>query len=536
MKVLEVSSLHQGIQQLIDCIEKQYTEMNGVLAAVNELISLEDAFKGEGGKAIRTFYEECHKEFIEFYQQFLKNFEQVLSDLTQGLATFEPSENGFISESFLTHELDHGLKKTKSITTDLTDEANDIINSVSDIVSLPHLDDHLYLQAVDTAMKEKEETIQRLYEFDHKYTKSFEQLEQDVETMNRFIDRISDLFQSGNLSITDYKPHQLFTDHFIGLGVGDIGGFQAGDTNSVTYAADGYTVVRDVRTGGMDAETTSTVLDFVPLVSNIKSILEVLSGKDSITGRNLTGFERILVGIGIVGGPVTKGASKVGKWVVKGLSNYSGEVLKGLAKIKNVLNPDKVKKIAKDIYESTVQPFFKNIKNKIKDVVKSIGNTTIPNSVVPASGPNIGRSIGDVVEDAKDALVSMANKVKDQVGQGSKGIDNGNKYWNKTTQFKNVKVYQRDDIINPNMKDARGRTNLERMEKGLAPLGPDGKSINLHHMTQRNESSIAEVTQTFHKDNSSVIHINPNTIPSGINRSEFNKWRTDYWKNRANDF
>ncbi|KYC91622.1 hypothetical protein B4102_3793 [Heyndrickxia sporothermodurans] len=121
-------------------------------------------------------------------------------------------------------------------------------------------------------------------------------------------------------------------------------------------------------------------------------------------------------------------------------------------------------------------------------------------------------------------------------GDGNKGIGNGYQYWNKTTQFKNVKVYQRDDIINPNMKDARGRTNLERMQKGLAPLGPDGKSINLHHMTQRNESSIAEVTQTFHKDNSSVIHINPNTVPSGINRSEFNKWRTDYWKNRANDF
>ncbi|MUK87334.1 hypothetical protein GMD78_02825 [Ornithinibacillus sp. L9] len=74
------------------------------------------------------------------------------------------------------------------------------------------------------------------------------------------------------------------------------------------------------------------------------------------------------------------------------------------------------------------------------------------------------------------------------------------------------------------------------MQKGLAPHGPDGKSIILHHMTQRNESLIAEVTQTFHKDNSSVIHINPNTIPSGISRSEFNKWRTDYWKNRANDF
>lgn len=106
----------------------------------------------------------------------------------------------------------------------------------------------------------------------------------------------------------------------------------------------------------------------------------------------------------------------------------------------------------------------------------------------------------------------------------------------KQLKLKNVEVYQRDDIIDINMKDARGRTNLVRMKKGLAPLGPDGKSINLHHTTQRNESSITEVTQTFHKENSSIIHINPNTIPSGINRTEFNKWRTSYWKNRADDF
>lgn len=55
-------------------------------------------------------------------------------------------------------------------------------------------------------------------------------------------------------------------------------------------------------------------------------------------------------------------------------------------------------------------------------------------------------------------------------------------------------------------------------------------------MTQTNESAIAEVTQSFHQENSSVIHINPNTIPSGINRSEFDAWRKAYWKNRANDF
>ena len=33
-----------------------------------------------------------------------------------------------------------------------------------------------------------------------------------------------------------------------------------------------------------------------------------------------------------------------------------------------------------------------------------------------------------------------------------------------------------------------------------------------------------------------VIHVNPNTIPSGINRGEFNKWKTQYWIERAKTY
>lgn len=119
------------------------------------------------------------------------------------------------------------------------------------------------------------------------------------------------------------------------------------------------------------------------------------------------------------------------------------------------------------------------------------------------------------------------------VGGAAKGAI---QFWTKSTTFKNIKVYQRNDLINPKLVDAAGRTNLQRMQKGLAPIGSDGKSLNLHHMLQTNSSPIAEMTQTFHKTNHSTIHINPNTIPSGINRSQFNSWRRSYWINRARDF
>jgi len=126
----------------------------------------------------------------------------------------------------------------------------------------------------------------------------------------------------------------------------------------------------------------------------------------------------------------------------------------------------------------------------------------------------------------------LQKKVKSKL-QGAK---KGNKLWKKSINFQGNKVFQRNDLINPKLVDGRGRTNLERMKKGLAPLGPDGKSINLHHMTQRHNGAIAEMTQTFHQKNSKVIHINPNSVPSGINRAVFNKWRSAYWKSRANDF
>ncbi len=55
-------------------------------------------------------------------------------------------------------------------------------------------------------------------------------------------------------------------------------------------------------------------------------------------------------------------------------------------------------------------------------------------------------------------------------------------------------------------------------------------------MIQNEGGSLAEMTETFHKTNHKVIHINPNTTPSGINRNKFNKFRTKYWKNRAKGF
>jgi RHS repeat-associated protein len=106
----------------------------------------------------------------------------------------------------------------------------------------------------------------------------------------------------------------------------------------------------------------------------------------------------------------------------------------------------------------------------------------------------------------------------------------------KVSEFEGQRTYQRDDLIDPLKLDAKGRTNLQRMQQGLAPVGSDGKSIVLHHTIQTMDGPVVELNATFHQDNSAVLHINQNTTPSGIDRPVFKPWRERYWINRAKDF
>ena len=104
----------------------------------------------------------------------------------------------------------------------------------------------------------------------------------------------------------------------------------------------------------------------------------------------------------------------------------------------------------------------------------------------------------------------------------------------RTVEFRGKDVTQDDSLFDPNYKDEKGQTNIERMEKGLAPKSNDGKSIEIHHVDQTNDSPLKEMTQAEHQQ--SGMHQNKGQLPSQINRREFNQWRTEYWKWRANNF
>ena len=86
--------------------------------------------------------------------------------------------------------------------------------------------------------------------------------------------------------------------------------------------------------------------------------------------------------------------------------------------------------------------------------------------------------------------------------------------------------------IDSEKTDKKGRTNLERMRKGRAPLGPDGKSINLHHISQE-DGLLAEITKSTHNKHHNILHFRLGQGTSTIDRKEFNSLRPAYWRHRA---
>ncbi|UQA72384.1 type IV secretion protein Rhs [Stenotrophomonas maltophilia] len=141
--------------------------------------------------------------------------------------------------------------------------------------------------------------------------------------------------------------------------------------------------------------------------------------------------------------------------------------------------------------------------------------------------------------------------------------------YRKTTASDGRTVYQNDDAFNPHRKvswedaetgEFRRGTNLDRMSEGLAPIGKDGRPVQLHHLTMTEapgmngrRGSLAEVKASIHSKYTSILHIpfprNPNnkrqTLPrypsfrrnndgsASLLASQFDSFRESYWKARA---
>ncbi|MFL4470135.1 HNH/ENDO VII family nuclease [Tateyamaria armeniaca] len=191
----------------------------------------------------------------------------------------------------------------------------------------------------------------------------------------------------------------------------------------------------------------------------------------------------------------------------------------------------------------------------VADLLEAIGDGDITGVLIAGVGfiplaGDAGQALARMVGDGRrtipvDELAQVANRAGDirfaSQAQVQRNFAQNRTFWSRSpSEFNGNRVYQRDDLIDPDVVSTWREngvvvsgTNLERMASGRAPIGPDGNPVNLHHLTQTQGGAIAEMSQSFHQTNYGTIHINTGGLPSGINRSQFNTWREAYWRNRV---
>ncbi|WP_430481814.1 T7SS effector LXG polymorphic toxin [Rossellomorea marisflavi] len=195
MKILDVDGFQKGIKEIEETLSSQKKQADQIAKAIQGITDLDEAFKGKGGNAIRDFYRSKHLPLLEQYQTFLSDYQFVIKQMNDALQNLEPAPDGFMNEGFLENELEAGLRLAKQTTEQLTSEANNTIGSVSDIVTLPKIEDETCVQYVAKAEREIDQSIEKLYEFDHAQTASLSSLQGQVDALEKQIMQLYPAFQ-----------------------------------------------------------------------------------------------------------------------------------------------------------------------------------------------------------------------------------------------------------------------------------------------------------------------------------------------------
>lgn len=196
MKILDVDLFQDGLRRNIVMLDRLESEVEAIRRAVEGLVAMEDELKGQGGSAIRAFYAECHLPLLQQFLVSAAGYKQVLQQMENALYALEPDTSGHIVEQFLEGEVDQGLTTIAQLTENLTNESNSIMDQVSDIVALPHLDDSGVQEGVLDAKRKRDDTVSRLQEFDATQTAALLPFEQDMQAMDTWIHNMEEMFTS----------------------------------------------------------------------------------------------------------------------------------------------------------------------------------------------------------------------------------------------------------------------------------------------------------------------------------------------------
>ncbi|NRG29381.1 LXG domain-containing protein [Bacillus circulans] len=217
MKVLEVASLEEYLDQTIKSFKEKVEQIHSLEQSVMELVDLDGSFHGKGAESIKFFYESSHKPFLVKLKQVIQDYQKKISKCREAINSFEPNEDGFIRQSFLQEELSDRLTSVQNYTNDVIADGNSVMEKISDIISLASLDDSMFNSEIKNAKNKIAETINQLETIDRQNADSFNEIKSDLAIMQSYLSELNTNVNLNPELIRHFSPYNLLTStsHFL---------------------------------------------------------------------------------------------------------------------------------------------------------------------------------------------------------------------------------------------------------------------------------------------------------------------------------
>lgn len=209
LKVLDVQDLFGCVDKTVSEINDLQNKLKNVLETVNEIVTLDESFAGQGAIAIKSYYAESHIPFIGLFGMILEEYREALQNLKSAVSSYESSQIGFIRQAFLEGDVVKYLNQVREVTNSLTSSANSVILGVRDIVSTKLLNSINVHIDINQGKNTVEEYCENLEKLDRKESDNLNVFVKDLQLLKSYLTDIRERFSNGDITIRHYDSSML---------------------------------------------------------------------------------------------------------------------------------------------------------------------------------------------------------------------------------------------------------------------------------------------------------------------------------------
>ncbi|WP_214795348.1 T7SS effector LXG polymorphic toxin [Bacillus sp. ISL-4] len=179
-----VSAMQTRVGQYKD-LKEQLTELK---KGFESIVNLDDELQGQGAEAIKGFYK-AQIDVVDSWLRLINRHVAFLSGIQGDTIEANLSET-VVTVPFLEEELESASRNSKEMVTAQKNDLKKIFSGIDDIIQLEPFSDDAFFENIEKAETKRTQTIDKVNEIDHKWTKEYAKSEEDQAAVTALMEQL----------------------------------------------------------------------------------------------------------------------------------------------------------------------------------------------------------------------------------------------------------------------------------------------------------------------------------------------------------